>query len=195
MERFLNHSYDTKKRLFSYWHQMDEIEKTQPESVLEIGIGSGFLKKYLDGKYKYHTLDIAQDLHPDCVGSVLHLPFLSQSFSVVLCCEVLEHLSFDLFPSSLQELRRVARKRIILSLPDRRPFLSLQLPLLGKQAIYSPFFTPPHTVSIREHQWEVNTRKVSLQDIIVCFEQARLKLIRTYQVFENYKHRFFILET
>jgi len=43
---FVN-SYDSKGRFISYWYQINEIIKLNPKKVLEIGIGNGFVSKYL----------------------------------------------------------------------------------------------------------------------------------------------------
>ena len=48
---YYKEAYDTKDRFISYWHQINEIIMLNPDSVLEIGIGNGFLSKYL-GKEK-----------------------------------------------------------------------------------------------------------------------------------------------
>ncbi|MCK5766962.1 MAG: hypothetical protein KAH35_01115 [Candidatus Atribacteria bacterium] len=44
---YFDKSYDTKERFISYWHQVNEIVRLEPDSLLEIGIGSGFASKYL----------------------------------------------------------------------------------------------------------------------------------------------------
>jgi SAM-dependent methyltransferase len=48
-------------------------------------------------------------------GSALALPFAAKSFDAVLCLEVLEHLEHP--GLALRELARVARRRVILSVP------------------------------------------------------------------------------
>ena len=40
-------NYDTKERFCSYWHQIQEILSLNPKNTLEIGIGNGFVSKYL----------------------------------------------------------------------------------------------------------------------------------------------------
>ena len=44
---YFNESYNSKERFISYWHQINEIIKLKPKKVLEIGIGNGFVSKYL----------------------------------------------------------------------------------------------------------------------------------------------------
>lgn len=49
------------------------------------------------------------------------LPFATDAFDAVLCAHVLEHIP-DIF-AAVQELRRVARRRLIVVLPVERPYL------------------------------------------------------------------------
>jgi len=43
VEHYFKKSYDTKARFISYWHQIDEIVQFNPTTILEIGIGNGFV--------------------------------------------------------------------------------------------------------------------------------------------------------
>ena len=59
------------ERWVSYWHQIKEVLKLEPRSLLIIGKGDGIvvdvLKQSIDS---VKTLDIDQGLNPDAVGSV-----------------------------------------------------------------------------------------------------------------------------
>jgi len=97
---YFNKSYDTKERFISYWHQINEIMELNPKKVLEIGVGNGFVSKYLKERgVNVITLDIDERLKPDAVGSVLDIPFSESSFDVVTCYEVLEHLPYENYSS------------------------------------------------------------------------------------------------
>jgi SAM-dependent methyltransferase len=50
-------------------------------------------------------------------GSVLRLPFISNSFDIIVCSDVLEHLKPDDRPAAVRQLLRVARKGLILGFP------------------------------------------------------------------------------
>lgn len=39
--------YDEKARWISYWHQINEVLKTNARTVLEVGIGNGTVSDYL----------------------------------------------------------------------------------------------------------------------------------------------------
>lgn len=109
-------------RIESITEQLRQISYSGYTNILEIGVGKGFLKHcfQLFPQISHTTIDIAEDLHPDYVGSVTNMPFENKQFDVVVCAEVLEHLAFTDFLPSLKEIRRVARHKAILSLPDKR---------------------------------------------------------------------------
>jgi len=116
---YLNVRYDSKKRFYSYWHQINEVISIKPIKVLEIGVGNGFVTRYLREKgVNVTTLDIVHDLKPNVAGSVLEIPFADETFDVVSCYEVLEHLPYSDFREALGEIQRVSQRCVILSLPD-----------------------------------------------------------------------------
>ncbi len=99
-QHYTGTSYATKGRFASYWHQINEIERLQPKTILEIGIGSGFFRRelmFLEQPPDIYSIDIAQDLQPDVVADVTRLPVKSNSVDLVVAFQVLEHLPFRLF--------------------------------------------------------------------------------------------------
>jgi len=128
-------NYDSKERFCSYWHQIQEIVSLNPTSILEIGIGNGFVSGYLKRcGYNVITLDIDKRLNPDLVGSVLNIPFSDEAFEVVACYELLEHLPYENFKKAIFEIFRVSDSYALLSLPDvnRACRLCIQIPKIGK---------------------------------------------------------------
>ena len=98
-------------------------------SVLEVGCGRGFLAR----KIKMAGFDVtATDIvlngqlnEPDETIKFLNadisaLPFEDNVFDTVICTHVLEHV-ID-FKKSVNELRRVAKKRLIIVVPKQRPY-------------------------------------------------------------------------
>jgi len=195
---YLNKSYDSKKRFCSYWHQINEIINLNPHKVLEIGVGNGFTSKYLkEKKVNIITLDIDKKLNPDVVGSAVNMPFGNSSFDVVACYEVLEHLPYENFPRALTEIYRVSNSYVILSLPDisRVWHLYLDIPWLGeiKKLIPLPPLRPVRKIG-EEHYWEIGDSAHPFRRIINDIKKAGFKIEKTYRVFENPYHRFFILK-
>lgn len=110
-EHYFRDEYDSKQRWMSYWIQINELRKLKPRSILEIGIGNGLVSHYLRQRgFDITTMDIDERLKPDIVGSVLSIPFSSDSFEVVACFEVLEHLPYGDFLTALKEINRISMK-------------------------------------------------------------------------------------
>jgi ubiquinone/menaquinone biosynthesis C-methylase UbiE len=157
---YFNKIYDSKERLISYWHQINEIIKLNPEKTLEIGIGNGFVSGYLKKRrINLTTLDIDKRLNPDKVGSVLELPFPNESFEVVACYEVLEHIEYKNFHKALSEIFRVSKSYAVLSLPDVGKVyrIYVQIPKVGvfKRLIPLPRLKKLIHKFDGEHYWEI----------------------------------------
>lgn len=198
-DHYFSERYDTKERFVSYWHQINEIIKLKPNKVLEVGIGNGFVSEYLKKKgLNVVTLDIDHELGPNIAGSILSMPFVSNSFDVAICCQVLEHLPYGEFARALRELHRISQKYIVLSLPDHTPVyrLNLELPRIKpiKKLIPHPFPRPTHHEYDGEHYWIIGKSKYPLKRIESDIIRAGFKIIKSYRVFEFYGHRFLIIE-
>lgn len=205
VDHYCFENYSTKKRFISYWHQINEITKLNPNNILEIGIGNGFVSNFFKkGNYSIVTLDIDKQLNPDIISSITNLPFADNSFDVIACYEVLEHLPFDLFEMCLKEMHRVCRSHVILSVPDVNRVYPLYVPeitkgrgikiSLTKKLIPIPRLKKPIHHFNGEHYWEIGKKGFSLSKITSEIENSGFELIFTYKVFENTYHRFFILK-
>ena len=196
---YFNKSYDTKERFIGYWHQVNEIVMLEPDSVIEIGIGSGFISKYLrERDINITTLDFDPNLNPDRVGSVLDIPFEDNFFEVVACYEVLEHLPFENFNKALAEILRVSKSYAVLSLPDasRSYRFDMQIPKIGeiKRLIPLPRLKKLIHNFDGEHYWEIGKAGYPLKRILKDIKKAGFKIKKTYRLFEHPYHRFFILK-
>lgn len=194
---YLTVKYNSKSRWLSYWYQISETLEVSPVNVLVIGKGSGItensIKLISNKEIQVLTLDIDKSTAPDIVGEATHLPFKNNSFDVSLCCQVLEHLPFEQFSTALNELQRVTRKRVILSLPHGRKHIRISYDaslLGGKNIIIKYPFTKKYCTS-RHHRWEIG-RYVSRKQVI----NEMLKFFTIEKEFFNEINcydRFFIL--
>ncbi|MFA6414372.1 MAG: class I SAM-dependent methyltransferase [Candidatus Paceibacterota bacterium] len=183
-------------RWSSYYYQLREIVALEPKSVLEIGVGDRVVGNYLKGRgIEYTSADVAEDLSPDVVADVTALPFGDGSFDVVCAFEILEHLPFERFKHALQELTRVSKRAVLLSLPHFGPSvrLELKIPLLPCMRLAWKLPYPKKHVFNGQHYWEIGKRGYSLNRI-----RAAIALFggiqKEFVPFENQYHHFFLIE-
>jgi SAM-dependent methyltransferase len=96
--------------------------------LLEVGSGSRGIAAYLSSGWELTACDVSfDDFGSGQVGggrgarrvtaSVLSLPFPDASFDVVVALDLLEHLTREDRPKAVSELRRVARRKLIIGCP------------------------------------------------------------------------------
>jgi len=195
-EHYFN-GYNTKERWMSYWYQINEVIKTKPKKVLEIGVGNRTVANYLKTYgIEVITADIDKNLEPDYVCSVTELSkyFVESSFDTVLCAEVLEHIPFIYFENALYEIQKVTKQYAIISLPHFgiKFQFSFKIPLVKGQNILIKFPLPRKHRFNGEHYWEIGKKNFPLNRILLCFSKF-FSIERYFFVPENPYHMFFIL--
>jgi SAM-dependent methyltransferase len=93
-------------------------------SILDIGCGDGRVTNRLTSKCVSavgldSSIEALQHVKTAKVlGDIARLPFPDKSFDLVLCCEVLEHLPYQIYQLALAEMERVAAKYVIITVPN-----------------------------------------------------------------------------
>lgn len=100
----------------------------EPEYILEAGCGEGEVTNFVSGKYgancKMEAFDVSERVIMEASKKNPNIKFSTGDiynisgqggYDLVLCCEVLEHLKEP--DKALEELIRVAKKYIIVSVP------------------------------------------------------------------------------
>ncbi|GIW61692.1 MAG: hypothetical protein KatS3mg089_0544 [Patescibacteria group bacterium] len=113
---------------------LEEVRALQPYSILDVGCGEGFtleilrkagIGKKLEGvDYLDRAIKLGKKEHPRLVlkqGTIYDLKYKDETFDVVICTEVLEHL--DNPEKGLEELVRVTKKYCVLSVPNEPLFM------------------------------------------------------------------------
>ena len=197
MTNYFSPDYEDKNRWMSYWYQVNEILEFKPENVLIVGKGSGLVSEYfkLSG-IETVALDVDESLKPDVVASVLDMPFKDNEFDVVLCAQVLEHLPYENFSKAIIEIKRVAKKGAVISLPHFGPAIRFlfKAPFLQEIKFMIKLLYPKKHIFKGEHYWEIGKRGYPVKRIKRDFKKADLSLIKDFIVFENPLHHFFILK-
>jgi len=130
--------------LIWYFHRrVGELVKVAgAQSILDVGCGEGFTIDRLlrvNGRLPIQGMDHdwpallrARGQHPKVLfqmGDIGRLPYANESFDLVLCLEVLEHLAEP--RGALEEVARVSSQYCLISVPNE-PFFMMSNFLRGK---------------------------------------------------------------
>lgn len=188
--------YDTLPRFISYFYQFDLIRQTGAKNVLEVGIGNKTLANCLKSNgIDVTTCDFDKNLKPDKVGDIRNLPFRNDRFDAVVAFEVLEHMPFSDFKTSIKELWRVSRKYVIISIPYSSLFFEaiFNSPrFLRRIYLHIPYFFLKPQRSIH-HYWEMGRKGYSTSKIRKMLK-SRFRIIKEVKPYMNVSHHFFMLE-
>lgn len=201
---YFSNQYFSKYQLFSLSEQISLLytyctEFTDP-NILEVGKGNGFVADFFKkANFNIKTFDINANLEPDIVGNILDLSTLiSVKSDIILCSEVLEHIDFEYFEVSLEQLRLAANKYVIITLPEFKKFFGVNMQIrVPKFKVFSfPLF-----LKIRGnkqlgsgHFWEIDysqeTNRSSIEKIIT----KHFTIIDKGYFHTNPYHNFYVLE-
>lgn len=213
LEKYNPKDYESFNRWVDYWVQFELIQKSTPTSILEIGKGTGVLEFLLKKQgYRYISADIEKALKPDLVCDITKIPVKDNSFDLVCAFEVLEHLPYDDFETALLELKRVARKKVIISIPFSTFYFGMAFSFFYAKKIewlfsffkMKPFYPKYLNIKIPtffldkegmipEHAWEMGRKFYPRSRIINSIKKTGFTIEEERdRIFYPY-HHFFIL--
>ena len=126
----------------------------------------------------------------------------SNSYDVVMACEVLEHIPWIDVPKAIAELSRVSKEYILVSLPQYGWSFNINLviPFLDRitkrKSINIGFFIPRFYSNVRfdgQHYWEIGCKDYSLKRVRGLFSKY-FNIEKEFEVELNRFHRFFVLK-
>ena len=178
-----NESFWTKERYLNNDQELIRFKDfyslipTSASTVLDVGCGNGAFLKYLEDNnsniisigYERSQTAIANKVCKSQIiaGSADRIEYPDNSFDVVLALEVIEHLPFGIYESSLKELQRIASKYIIISVPFRERQRLIKCPYCG--CSFSPYY---HLRSFNEK---------TMKTIFEGFELLKFSYISKYR--------------
>ena len=108
------------------------------------------------------TVDINPELQPDIVDDIINPQQLSpRSYDLITCFEVLEHMPFEQSRQAVQNLAQIARKYLLISIPDMRYFVSLKFSIFGTlpfsvgRLLSTPRLRRKRNTFGKDHYWEI----------------------------------------
>lgn len=150
----------------------------KPTSILDAGCGEGFtiikltenkIGKKIEGVENSElAIKLSKEINPQLNikhGDVYSLPYKENSFDLVICTEVLEHLERP--KNGLLELIRVAKKHLLLTVPNE-PWFTYQRLIRGKNILH--FGAHPEHVN----HWTSNQFKKFLTENNLKIKKIRL---------------------
>jgi len=189
-------NYLSLPRMIAYWYQAWAIRRCGGREVLEIGVGMG-LAAWMLRRWGLAivTLDLDSALGPTCAGDIRRLPFADGSFDSILIAEVLEHLPFDELPRCLEELARVARRHVVITLPCPLVGLNvgLNVPLLRPMFLSLGIRQWTRPVFDGQHYWELDRRGYPKRRIRRAIREAGFRIVREFRPGLSLYSYFFVL--
>jgi SAM-dependent methyltransferase len=102
-----------------------ELIPDDVESLVDVGCGNGAFLNALPARFRTLGIDFSGEALKHVRGDTLlsdirALDVPDASYDLVTCLEVLEHLNRETYTGALAEMERVARKYILVSVPNRQ---------------------------------------------------------------------------
>jgi len=148
------YEYYKKIEQIRVWHTINYLKRCLPP-FLDVGCGS----KEISAAVNAVTVDVDKRHRPDVVTSILYLPFRDGCFETVSAFEVIEHVEND--ELALQELKRVSRNKVVLSVPNP---LRYNVPLV-----------PPRK---KDFMSSNHKREYTLREIVQLMSRAKMHINR-----------------
>lgn len=112
----------TPKIADAIFRSLQGLNELDDHQILDVGCGGGYLvRKFQERGFNAEGVDLKCPSNIPCTkGDITKLPFDDDEFAVVVCTHTLEHV-LDIY-SAVEELRRVARDKLIVVVPCQRPY-------------------------------------------------------------------------
>lgn len=115
--------YDSGDQISEKLKILKEWIPTDVKSIIDIGCGNGIICNALAKKYEVTGIDISQtalsyvQTHK-ILASATSIPIADASYDLVFSSEMLEHLTDQELKEAIREMSRLAKKYLIISVPN-----------------------------------------------------------------------------
>lgn len=143
-------------------HLVDKIQKivelvpNDVETIVDIGCGNGVITNVLGKQYKVTAVDRSENAlsyvkTKKIKASADNIPLDNSSFDMVFSSELLEHLNDNTFIKAINEIKRLSKKYVFITVPnDENPDkLSIKCPNCNYI-----FNSPNHLRSFNKHDFK-----------------------------------------
>lgn len=133
--------------------RVEYIQNLIPEdakTILDVGCGNGILVNYLQNKHpdrfsrvcgtdrsKTSLTFVKTEKYE---ADINKLPFADNEFDIVTCLEVIEHLPQEVYFEALNEIERIAKKYIIISVPYQEILDFSKVRCIKCKTEFNPFY-------------------------------------------------------
>lgn len=185
---------ETERHWRLYWYQQNLInDYIKPgDSILEIGVGSGFTANYLKSRgFKVTTLDIDERKKPDIVANLVDYKFQTK-YDFILAFEVFEHIPLDEVEKITKQLRKICKKNMFISIPRNEIVwlrLEIRLPIIGNKLF--EITSKRRKIAIPYHCWEVDHKDLTRSKFKSFLKGAGFD---TINYFKKWSIFFFVLK-
>lgn len=177
---------ETEEHWRLYWRQQKIMEgRIRPgDSILEIGVGTGFTANYLRSKgFLVTTVDIDEEKKPDIVANIVTFD-PKQVFDHILAFEVFEHIPFEKFVQVLEKLAKKCRKYLFMSVPQYRwvvVSVECSLPKLGRWTF--ALTVPKRKLVEPHHFWELGYQGINERKLVGILSNYGFRLEHSEEAF------------
>lgn len=175
------HKLENSDHWLLYWNQaklvFDYIQ--EKESILELGVGSGFTANYLKSKgYKVLTMDIDKEKTPDICANIVDYNFESK-VDHVLAFEIFEHIPFEEFCKVIKKLKTVINKYLIFSIPrNEKRYLDIEInTILSSKKYRFSLKRIRNKLTTDHHFWELDYKKFSKKMVLETLKKENFHLV------------------
>ncbi len=109
-------------------------------SILDIGCGNGIITNELGGKFQVCGVDISEEALKQVKGETIvasadSIPVENNTWDMVFSSEMLEHLPDDVLDKTMDEIKRIARKYVFITVPNKEylPSRWIRCPKCGNE--------------------------------------------------------------